>query len=436
MKSEPSDRRVFLGMPGYGEVTAGAGRAFWRATKLPDEQVCYRYNEGSLLAANFNTLWAHALNLVHQGRRVDYFAMQHADVEPTDWWLDDLIDELEARDLDVLGVVVPIKDTKGTTSLALAHPNGEDWRILCRLTMTEVCRLPETFTSEDLGHPLLLNTGLWVCRFDPSWVKKVHFTIADRIAFDTRLDAYVAQCIPEDWYVSRLWHALGLKIGATRKIQLLHRGSISFANTHTWGEPFDSAWIDKSAVPDDFGFPHDVGGWLTLVEGKALAGVTEGKQVLEIGSFHGRSTVCIARTAESVVAVDPHDGRGTACPGNTLPILRANLERYGVAEKVEVVVGTLACPEIAEIVDRRAPFDVVFIDGAHDKDSVEEDIAEACSRLASGGVLAFHDYRSSIDPDVTAAVDKLLAAGAELLALHGSLAVVRPPAAVLSTLEV
>ncbi|HEX6985675.1 MAG TPA: hypothetical protein VF170_09870, partial [Planctomycetaceae bacterium] len=173
------EARVFLGMPGYGELTAGAARGFWRATRRPESHVCYQYNEGSLLAANFNTLWCGALNLRHRGERVDYFAMQHADIEPQDYWLDTLIEEMEARDLDLLGVVVPIKDMKGVTSTALARPDGDTWRIQCRLTMAEVYRLPETFTSEDVGHPLLLNTGLWVCRFG-EWAKQVRFTINDR----------------------------------------------------------------------------------------------------------------------------------------------------------------------------------------------------------------------------------------------------------------
>jgi hypothetical protein len=439
MKTEPNERRVFLGMPGYGECTLAAARGFWRATQLPDEQVIYRYRESSLLAGNFNGLWCEALNVVRSGQRLDYFAMIHADVQPDELWLDVLIEELEARDLDLLGAVVPIKDPHGLTSLALAHPSGDPWSILCRLTMADAYRLPETFTSEDIGHPLLLNTGLWVCRFDEAWARKVWFTINDRIV-QFPDGQYVAQCVSEDWFFSRQCHELGLKIGATRRVRLTHRGPTEFHNTHAWGELFDSAYVPKSPLPEGlpelFLFPADIEGWLGHDEGQALAELAKGKRVLEIGSYCGLSTVCLARTAEHVVAVDPHDGRGTACPGNTLPALRANLSRYGVAEKVEVVVGTLASPEIAEIVDRRAPFDVAFIDGAHDAESVAEDIAEACSRLAPDGLLAFHDYGSPIDPDVTATVDDLISSGAEMLTITGTVAVVRPPAETFSPLEV
>jgi hypothetical protein len=438
------DRHVFVGMPGYGHLTASAARGFWRATRLPDRQVWYQYHEGSLLAANFNALLVTALNLVRQGRRIDYFAMQHADVEPQDWWLDTLIDEMEAGSLDVLGVVVPIKDTHGLTSLALDRPDGDPWRPYARLTMKEVFRLPETFTSEDIGHPLLLNTGLWAWRFDPAWLDKgLHFTINDRIVYSTTAEAYVAQCEPEDWNFSRQLHRLGLRIGATRKVRVTHRGDMAFSNGHPWGDQdHDAAWIDATPLPepppDRFIFPDDIDGWLLPSEGEALAGLARGKDVLEIGSYCGLSTICMARTADFVVAVDTHDGRGTPTPKNTIDELCSNLSRYGVLGNVDVLRGTfadLAKPangESAALGEHWYPggFDLAFIDGAHDLASVQNDIACALPLLAPGGLLAFHDYRCDGHPDVTVAVDLLLEQGGELLSLTDSLAVVRPPAAV------
>lgn len=430
------DRRVFLGMPGYGELTAGAARGFWRATRLPDERVYYAHREGSLLAANFNGLWCDALNLAREGGRVDYFAMQHADVEPCDGWLDLLIDELEDRGLDLLGVAVPIKDAKGLTSTALARPDGDPWRPLCRITQHELHRLPATFTAEDVGgRPILLNTGLWACRFDPAWASKVRFTINDRIVVgpDGR---YRPECEPEDWYFSRLCHELGLRVGCTRKIPLAHRGPARFSNSHVWGEEFDSAWTEASVVPDDlpgFRFPRDVPGWLTIEEGRALARLARGRRVLEIGSYCGRSTICLAQTAERVASIDPHDGRGTAVPRGTLAEFRANLARYGVAERVDVLVGTT--PERPPNGVPAPRYDLAFIDGAHDLLSVERDVAYASAHLAPGGLIAFHDYGSDLDPDVSAAVDALIARGGTLVSLSGSVAVVEPPAEIPQLLE-
>jgi precorrin-6B methylase 2 len=417
-------KTVCLGMPGYGQLTPGAARGFYTASHA--HRLKLRCHESSLLAHNFNLLWCWALNEAKTGDGCDYFAMQHSDVEPGPGWLDALIDELEAKNLDVLGVVVPIKDVRGVTSTAVAREDGDPWRVKCRLTMSEVMRLPETFTSADVGGPLLLNTGLWVCRFDPVWTPKVHFTINDRIVEDSDGD-YVCEVEPEDWYFSRLLHELGLKVGCTRKVPLTHRGVMAFTNTKAWGQnAFDREYLTKSTLdpdlPDEW-FPHQAAGWLTEPEGRELARVAEGKTVLEVGSFCGRSTVCLARTAKAVTAVDTFDGRGTACEGDTLATFRKNLERYGVADRVTDIKGDSA----AVLPDLPPVYDLIFIDGSHDFESVARDAELALGCLKPGGLLAFHDYQSGRgDEGVTRAVDDLLTGGAELLGRVDSLAVLRP----------
>ncbi len=248
--------KVCLAMPGYGELTAAAACGFYCAA-TPRFDIDRMHNEGSLLAQNFNSLWCWALNKVHNGERVDYFAMQHSDVGPEVGWLETMIDELEAKQLDVLGAAVPIKSQNGLTSLALGREDGSTWRVKCRLTMDEVHRLPETFTQEDTGHPLLLNTGLWVAKFNTEWANQIHFTINDRIVFDTITGTYRAEVEPEDWFFSRLCNDLGLKIGATRKVTLQHQGKIAFSNESAWGlDKFDSEYLTESAIPDNSRTEH------------------------------------------------------------------------------------------------------------------------------------------------------------------------------------
>jgi predicted O-methyltransferase YrrM len=153
-----------------------------------------------------------------------------------------------------------------------------------------------------------------------------------------------------------------------------------------------------------------------------------GKVVLEIGSYCGRSTICLAHTAKSVLAVDPFDGRGTPSPADTYQTFLDNLQRHGVAERVGVRRGTTSevTPELPAV------FDLVFVDGAHDYESVRADIQAAMAVLKPDGVLAFHDYRlpderdGQLDPGVRRAVDELLAGGATLLSRTDSLAVVSP----------
>lgn len=249
---------VFLGMPCNGGMTSGAGRGFYFPVLSSNRfNVHRKTQESSLLALNMNHLWCWALNAAHRGERLDYFAMIHSDIEPqyaegsnAVGWLEVLIDELEAKDLDVLGVVAPIKDQEGKTSIALAHPSGDPFEVLCRLTMREIYRLPETFTSEDVGHPLLLNTGLWVMRWG-EWCKGLYFTVNDEIVFVEDKCCYLPRVESEDWFLSRLFHEAGLKVGCTRKIQIGHVGPARFGNHMPWGSlEFDSHHVKKSVLDD------------------------------------------------------------------------------------------------------------------------------------------------------------------------------------------
>ena len=438
---ETSGLFCYLAMPSYGHVTAAAARGFWKATSQPDSRVRRENTFGSLLASAFNEPWVNALNLAHAGKGPRYFAMQHADIEPEVCWLDTLVEELERRDLDIIGAVAPIKDPRGVTSLAVAHPTENPWRVKFRLTMHEVFRLPETFTSEDVGGPLLLNTGLWVCRFDEEWAKQVCFMVNDRIVWNTKTEKYERECESEDWYFSRLLHEMGKKVGATRKVQLAHTGPARFVNYHPWGrEEFDRAHVAESQIPpqaaDAFQFPYDVDGWLSYSEGRALFDLAAGKDVLEIGSYCGRSTCCIGQSARSVVCVDPFDGRATGAEQNTLDAFLENIGRYGVMGKVTSHVGTSG--EVLPNLPRGSA-DLVFIDGAHDAASVWADTLLALEVLRPDGLLTFHDYRPFAgfhdgrdDPGVRDAVNELVRRGGGLVSTHGTLAVVRPPASVFS----
>jgi predicted O-methyltransferase YrrM len=98
------------------------------------------------------------------------------------------------------------------------------------------------------------------------------------------------------------------------------------------------------------------------------------------------------------------------------------MARYGITN-----VDSYQTTEIPE----NETFDLVFIDAGHDYENVSKDIERATAILDENGLLAFHDYRSLQDPGVTKAVDELLALGGELISTTDSLAVVRPPAAVL-----
>ncbi|MDV3128484.1 O-methyltransferase [Mycobacterium sp. 21AC1] len=87
-----------------------------------------------------------------------------------------------------------------------------------------------------------------------------------------------------------------------------------------------------------------------------LARMSQARRVLEIGTLAGYSTINLAR------GVGP-DGTVVTCEFEPrhAEVARANLERAGVADRVEVIVGA-ALDTLARLADRGDVYDLVFID--------------------------------------------------------------------------
>jgi len=145
------------------------------------------------------------------------------------------------------------------------------------------------------------------------------------------------------------------------------------------------------------GIRHNFPGMLTEREGEFLADMCRDKFVLELGSYTGMSTISIARTARHVVACDWHGGDAHIGAQDTLAQLNANLRRYEVRDKVTLLVGTF---DVTLPLLSRAQFDVVYIDGAYDYDSVSHDTIEAERLIKNGGVMIWHDANNPKTPGV------------------------------------
>jgi predicted O-methyltransferase YrrM len=155
---------------------------------------------------------------------------------------------------------------------------------------------------------------------------------------------------------------------------------------------------------------------VTAEEAHALAGLANGRTVLEVGSWRGFSTVTMAQTAVRVHAVDWHQGDDHAGRDESLSHLIANLDEYGVRDRVVVHVGRA---DAVLPMFRPESFDFAFHDAFHETEAVAADAALILPLLRPGGVLAFHDYGLF---GVAAAVDAL---DVEPLHVVGTLAVVR-----------
>jgi len=216
---------IVIALPNYGSFHPSLLPSIITATrKYPTAIVQERR---SLLANCFNRCWAVALN--SRGKGVTEFAMHHSDISAEPHWLDTLMEEKERVGADVISAVVPINDDRGLTSTGWIEDG-----VIRRLTMRQIASLPTTFGAADLGHPIAVNTGLWVCDFTKEWVERVHFQINDSITKEPD-GTFVARVLSEDWNFSAWCAKEGLKVFATTAVKLTHHGQREYRNEGAWG---------------------------------------------------------------------------------------------------------------------------------------------------------------------------------------------------------
>lgn len=169
-------------------------------------------------------------------------------------------------------------------------------------------------------------------------------------------------------------------------------------------------------MPDFIDIINHVHGFISIAEMELLytlaSQVPSGGNIVEIGSYQGRSTVCLGLGAKAagalVYAIDPHDEyevRGTKFGMWDNVALLKNLVDFGVADIVCVV--TLS----SDFVFRSWPpykfTSLLWIDGSHDYNSVLNDL-DWSHRVARDGKIALHDT-AGYHPDVTRALSDFMA---------------------------
>lgn len=146
-----------------------------------------------------------------------------------------------------------------------------------------------------------------------------------------------------------------------------------------------------------------IDGWLTKNEGEALfllAKKTDEGNIIEIGSWHGKSTYYLAKGIENkdsyVISIDHHTGsieqrNRTKGPIDTLPNFISNMRRLGVSSKIKMMV--MNSSDASKKIKSNSA-SLIFLDGSHEYEFVKEDFNAFWSKLKQNGIFAIHDVIS------------------------------------------
>jgi MMP 1-O-methyltransferase len=148
-----------------------------------------------------------------------------------------------------------------------------------------------------------------------------------------------------------------------------------------------------------------INGWLSKYEAIGLNQIarrlTGNAIVVEIGSWQGKSTFCIAKGLKQgkVYAIDPFNADGGDDKNSTVEYLRQkgdddlldiflnNMTKNHVMDKVIAKKGYSQ-----EFVDEFEKIDFLFIDGDHSIKGCKTDYELYAHKVVKGGFIAFHDY--------------------------------------------
>jgi len=147
-----------------------------------------------------------------------------------------------------------------------------------------------------------------------------------------------------------------------------------------------------------------IDGWLHPKEGRVLFDLARqctGRGVIvEIGSWKGKSTICLAGGSRAgsgikVHAIDPHTGSPQHLEmfGNTIwtfEEFKQNIQRAGMTDLVEPHV------DFSESVAKtfNQPVELIFVDGLHEYEGVKGDFDAWFPKVVDGGSMVFHDATS------------------------------------------
>jgi predicted O-methyltransferase YrrM len=176
----------------------------------------------------------------------------------------------------------------------------------------------------------------------------------------------------------------------------------------------DGQRVSEAGMEGMLQFPYGVPGYLTYKEGLSLFKLAlmtppEGV-VVELGTFKGKSAICLAQAQRRLICVD-HDLGEQGLPGKLeeghaeggyLAEAEANLSDF---ENVEIWQCDTAAAADAYRSKHDQPVNMIFIDGDHEADAVRRDFEAWRRVLAKNAIIALHDFKF---PGVNALLSELL----------------------------
>ncbi len=150
---------------------------------------------------------------------------------------------------------------------------------------------------------------------------------------------------------------------------------------------------------------------------KAAAAVAPGNEIIEIGTFDGRTTLNLAINSVPPVRIITLD-----LPRDQVPKFPLNIGEYKLANKPISGARYRNCQaiwsrdvsRIVQLLGDSATFDwspyhgkagLVFVDGSHTYENVQSDSQVALDLIAPGGLVVWHDY--GVWEEVTRALDEI-----------------------------
>ncbi|MFN3241684.1 MAG: class I SAM-dependent methyltransferase [Planctomycetota bacterium] len=170
-----------------------------------------------------------------------------------------------------------------------------------------------------------------------------------------------------------------------------------------------------------------IDGWLTVDEAIALFELArelpdEAPRAVEIGSWQGKSTVCIAnglrgKPGAQLTCIDPFDASGDAesehdyqdragrAGGPLRQAFEHNLLHAQVRDLVDVRQGF--SHDFKDELDES--IDLLFLDGDHSYAAVLQDFEDWAQKIKPGGLLAMHDVVHPVHEGPRQVVDERIA---------------------------